>query len=75
MLTTPEESNHLPGFANRRVAVGKCARARTSSTRGRQMGETTFLGYACMRPGPPVKCVFPERRVRRDWGARLGVQL
>lgn len=39
------------------------------------IGENDSLGYACMRPGPPVKCVFPERRVRRDWGARLGVQL
>lgn len=76
MLTTREESNHLPGFTNRRVAVGKCARADTGVQQGGgRWGANDFLGYACMRPGPPVKCVFPERRVRRDWGARLGVQL
>ncbi|KAK0743245.1 hypothetical protein B0T18DRAFT_179622 [Schizothecium vesticola] len=36
------------------------------SPRGGRWGDD-FLGYVCMRPGPLVKYVFPERRVRR-WG-------
>lgn len=43
MLTTPEESNHLPGFANRRVAVGKCARAHKFN-KGEADGGDDFFG-------------------------------
>lgn len=63
MLTTPEESNHLPGFANRRVAVGKCARVRTSSTRGRQMGEADGGGRRGRQLFWDMRACVPDRRL------------
>lgn len=55
MLTTREESNHLPGFTNRRVAVGKCARADTGVQQGEADGErTTFWD---------MRACVPDRRL------------
>lgn len=59
MLTTREESNHLPGFTNRRVAVGN-ARAQTLEfNKGEADGErTTFWD---------MRACVPDRRLNMSF--------